>query len=169
MTCKTERTKRGKMTSKTRMEEMLVGTFNVRTIAYKGANGIGNNSITVFQLCDNATCGVVGLQETRPADEVAFNPLGYDVIWSEPRTGEKKGVHGVGLAIKTCITGEVGKDNMVVECISARLMKGWLPLTGSNGGSFAVAYAPTQGDTAATKNSFWLSIDRAVSSVGNMW
>ncbi|CAM9752224.1 unnamed protein product, partial [Pylaiella littoralis] len=150
---KADRKRRAEMRTKARAGELVVGSFNVRTLAYKGANGIGHNSNTVLQLCGSSDCDVVGLQETRRANDGAFTPAGYVVIWSGARAGttEKKGVHGVGLAIKQSIVDGMDKGGMTVECISARLMKVRLQLTGSNGVSFVVAYAPTETDGTSEK------------------
>ena len=67
---KTERMQRAKLRSKA--EEMVVGTLNVHTFAYKGTNGVGRNSTAVLQLRDEANCDVIGLQETLRAIEAAF-------------------------------------------------------------------------------------------------
>ena len=164
-----DRTRRAEIRAKARVGELVVGTFNVRTLAYKGANGIGHNSNTILQICANSECDIVGLQETRRANQGAFTHAGYVVVWSGARTGtkEKKGVHGVGLAIKQSIVDGMEKGGMTVECMSARLMKVRLQLTGSNGVSFVIAYAPTESDGAAAKNNFWVSVSKAVNEVPN--
>lgn len=141
------------------MGELVVGTFNVRTLA------CNHNSPTVLQLCASCKRDVVDLQETRWAQEVAFTHLEYDVMWSGTRTGAEKGVHGIGLAIKKSTVERMEKGGMAVEGIRARLMKVRLQLTGSKGVFFVVVYTPTESDTAAAKNNFWLSVDRAVSAV----
>ena len=55
----------------------------------------------------------------------AFTAAGYVVFCSGADGGkyEKKGNHGVGLAVKESILAGMDKGNVAVECISARLMK----------------------------------------------
>ena len=153
------------------MGELTVGTFNVRTLAYKEATPSATTppSSTILQLCSDAGCDVIGLQETRRDGQDAITHGGYVVVWSGARAGtkDKKGVHGVGLAIKQSIVDGMEEGGMVVECISARLMKVRLQPNGkASGVSFVVGYAPTEctRDIAA-KNSFWKAVDTAIREV----
>ncbi|CAN0346235.1 unnamed protein product [Pylaiella littoralis] len=57
------------------------------------------------------------------------------------------------------------KGGMTVECISARLMKVRLQLTGSNGVAFVVAYAPTETNGTSDKDGFWPSVRETVNAV----
>lgn len=68
----TGRLRWAKTISKTRVEETVVGTSNVFTLAYKGAKGIGHISTTVLNVCGKSKCDVVGVQETRRVDKGAF-------------------------------------------------------------------------------------------------
>ena len=63
---------------------------------------------------------------------------------SDEGNREKKGNHGVGLAVYQYIVAGMEKGDIAVECRSARLMKVRIQLKRkSNGVSFIVGYAPT--------------------------
>lgn len=148
--------------------EMVVCTFNIHTLAYKGANGVGHNTTIILHIYADTGCHVIGLQETRREGEGAISARGYFVVWSgtRARTHEGKGVHGVGLAIKQSIVDEMEEGGMAAECIGARLMKVRLQPTGRNGVSCVVAYAPTEcGRVAAVRNMFWETVDTAIRQV----
>ena len=53
----------------------------------------------------------------------------------------RKGQHGVGLAIKEEIVEKTAEDGIIIECISARLLKARISIK-SNFVTFVVAYAP---------------------------
>ncbi|CAB1121308.1 unnamed protein product [Ectocarpus sp. CCAP 1310/34] len=110
---------------KAREGDLSFGTFNVRTLAYSGRNPIGHNVMTVMQICSATGCDVIGLQETRRAGQGSIAHDGYVIIWSGARAGtkDKRGVHGVGIAIKEAMWESVGEEGRTVECISPRLMK----------------------------------------------
>ena len=44
-----------------RAGELVVGTFNVRTLAFKGAYGIGHAQV-ILKTCEDAGCDVMGLK-----------------------------------------------------------------------------------------------------------
>ena len=50
--------------AKRRMQELTFGTFNVRTAAFKGVNGIDHTHV-LFRICTAKGCDVIGLQETK--------------------------------------------------------------------------------------------------------
>ncbi|CAB1096311.1 unnamed protein product [Ectocarpus sp. CCAP 1310/34] len=81
--------------------------------------------MTVMQICSATGCDVIGLQETRRAGQGSIAHDGYVIIWSGARAGtkDKRGVHGVGIAIKETMWESVGEEGRTVECISTRLMK----------------------------------------------
>ena len=54
-----------------RMQELTFGTFNVRTAAIKGVNGIGHIDVH-FRICAAKGYDVMGLQETK---EMEFRKL----------------------------------------------------------------------------------------------
>ena len=160
--------------AKARAEEWVVGTLNVRTLAYKGSNGIGHNLISLVGICSESGCDVIGLQETRRGAQGAVVHKEHVMMWSGCRDGtsDKKGVHGVGLAIKQHIWDGLEEEDKTVECFGPRLMKVRLQLGRSHGVSFVVAYAPTEttrrgavnGDMEE-KDIFWRTLDTAIRDV----
>ena len=78
-----------------------MGTYNVRTLAFKGTNGIGYAEV-ILKTCEDAGCDIIGLQEVRRNRQSAFTAAGYVVFCSGADGGkyEKKGNHGVGLAVR---------------------------------------------------------------------
>lgn len=79
---KAERARKVNMGSKPRASKFVVGKCNVRSLAYKGSNGIGPNSKTVLQLCASSMCDKVGVEETGRADQEAFTHAGCVVLCS---------------------------------------------------------------------------------------
>ena len=120
---------------KTRVSELVVGTFNVRTLAFNSKNSLGHAEEMV-EVCWRKGCRIVGLQETRRDGEIGFIAAGYEVCCRGSGGGgtEAKGRHGFGLTIKESILQDVQKDGLVVECISARLMKVRLNLKAKSNG-----------------------------------
>ena len=111
-------------TARSRLDELIFGTFNVRTAAVNGANGIGHID-TLLRPCAAKGCGVIGLQATKRDETFGIVTSGYHVFFSGDCSGilGRKGHHGVGLAIKEEIIKKAGKGGIVIECISARLLK----------------------------------------------
>ena len=64
-----------------------MGTYNVRTLAFKGTNGIGHAEVTL-KTCEDAGCDNIGLQEARRDGKSAFTAAGY-VVFSQEQTEEK--------------------------------------------------------------------------------
>ena len=58
------RKKRKATRARYRLEELTFGTFNVRTAAVNGVNGIGHID-TLLRTCAAKGCDVIGLQETK--------------------------------------------------------------------------------------------------------
>ena len=90
----------------------------------------------------------------------AFTAAGYVVFSSGADGGkhEKKGNHGVGLALRESIVAGMDKGDVAVECISARLMKARIQLKEKcNGVSFIVGYAPTL-DKGTSENDYFLRV-----------
>ena len=110
--------------ARSRAGEVVVGTCNVRTLAFKGTNGIGHAEV-ILKTCEDAGCDSIGLQEVRRNGQSAFAAAGYVVFCSGADGGNygKNGDHGVGLAIRESIVAEMDKGDVAVECISARLME----------------------------------------------
>ena len=81
--------------ARSRAGELVVGTFNVRTLAFKGKNGIGHAEV-ILKTCEDAGCDVIGLQEVRRDGQSASTAAGYVVLFSgaDGRKHEKKGNTG---------------------------------------------------------------------------
>ena len=87
--------------ARSRMQELMFGTFHVRIAAFKGVNGIGHIDV-LLRICAAKGCDVIGLQETK-SDGISENmAAGYRVYFSGDYSGVKgrEGQHGVGLAVK---------------------------------------------------------------------
>ena len=86
---------------RSRLEELTFSTFNVRTAAVNGVNGIGHID-ALLRICPAKGCGVIGLQETKRNGTPEISASGYRVFISRDCTMVKgrKGQHGVGLAMK---------------------------------------------------------------------
>ena len=107
-----------------RLEELTFGTFNVRTAAVNGVNGIGHIN-TLLRTCAAKGCDVIRLQETKRDGTSGISSSGYRIFFSGDYSGVKgrKGQHGAGLAIKENIVKKAGEDGITIECINARLLK----------------------------------------------
>ena len=143
-------------TARSRARELVVGTYNFRTLALKGMNGIGHAEV-ILKTCEGAGCDIIGLQEVRRNGQRVFTAAGYVVFCSGADGGkyEKKGNHGERLAVRDSIVAGMDKRHVTVECISARLMKVRIQRKGkSNGVSFIVGYAPTLAKITSEKDYF---------------
>ena len=151
--------------AKRRMQELTFGTFNVRTAAFKGVNGIGHIDV-LLRICAAKGCDVIGLQETKRDGISEIVAAGYRVYFSGDCTGVrgKKGQHGVGLAIKEEIVKKAGKDGITIECINARLLKARISIKSSLV-TFVVAYAPTETATEGEKAKYMSTLNSTVASV----
>ena len=130
--------------ARSRLEELTFRTFNVRTAAANGVNGIGHID-NLLRPCAAKDCDVIGLQETKGDRTSEIVASGYCVFFSGDCSGVKgrKGQHGVGLEIKEEIVKKAGEDGITIECMSARLLKARISIK-SNFVTFVVAYAPTE-------------------------
>ena len=72
--------------------------------------------------------------------------------------------HGVGLAIKEEIVEKAGKDDITIECINARLLKGRISMK-SSFVTFVVAYAPTETVEERGKAKYMSALNGTVASV----
>ena len=88
--------------AKSRLEEFTFGTFNVRTAAVKGVNGIGHIDSFLRPCSAKKGCDVIGLQETKRGGTSEIVAAGYRIYFSVDCSGVKgrKGQHGVRLAVK---------------------------------------------------------------------
>ena len=87
--------------AKRRIQELTFSTFNVRTAAFQGVNGIGHIDL-LLRICASKGCDVIGLQETKRDGIPEIAAAGYRVYFSGDCGGVKgiKWQHGVGLAVK---------------------------------------------------------------------
>ena len=87
--------------AKRRMQELTIGTFNVRTAAFKCINGIGHIDV-LLRICAAKGCDFIGLQETKRDGISEIVAAGYRVYFSGDCSGliGRKGQHGVGLKVK---------------------------------------------------------------------
>ena len=76
----------------------------------------------------------------------------------------RKGQRGVGLAIKENIVKKAGEDGIIIECMSARLLKARIS-TKSNFVTFVVAYAPTEEAPKGQKAKYVTALNCTVASV----
>ena len=143
----------------------MFGTFNVRTAAVNGVNGIDNID-TLLRTCAAKNCDVIGLQKTKRNGTSEISASGYRVIFSGDCTMVKgsKGQHGMGLAIKEEIVKKAGEDGITTECISARLLKARVSIK-SNLVTFVVAYAPTEEAPEGQKAKYMAALNCTVASV----
>ena len=77
---------------------------------------------------------------------------------------DRKGQHGDGLAIKGEIVKIAGEDGIVIECISARLLKARISIE-SNFVTFVVAYAPIEEAPEGQKAKYMAALNCTVASV----
>ena len=67
--------------ARSRLEELTLGTFNVRTAAVNGVDGIGHID-TLLRTCAAEGCDVIGLQETKRDGTSEISASGYRVFFS---------------------------------------------------------------------------------------
>ena len=148
-----------------RLNELTFGTFNVRTAAVSGVNGIGPID-TPMKPCAAKSCDAIGLQEIKRHGTSEIVTSGYRVYFSVHCSGDKgrKGQHGVGLVIKEEIVQKAGKDGIAIGCISARLLKGRVS-TESNFVTFVLAYASTEEAPEGQKVKYMAAFNSTVASV----
>ena len=96
-----------------------MGTFNVRTLAFNGKNGL-DHAEKVLEVCRQKGCYIVELQESSRGGQTGFTAAGYDICCSDSGGGvtEAKGQDVVGFAIKGPILQDVKKDGLAMEHIS---------------------------------------------------
>ena len=152
--------------ARSRLKELMLGTFNVRTAAINGVNDIGHIN-TLLRTCAAKGCDVIGLQETkRDGTTSEISASGYCVFFSGDCSIVKgrKGQHGVGLAIKEEIVKKAGEDGITIECISARLLKAQISIK-SNFVMFVLTCAPTEEAPEGQKTRYMAALNCTVASV----
>ena len=87
--------------ARSRLEELTFGTFNVRTAAVNGVNGIGHID-TLLRTYAAKGCDVIELQETKKDGTFEISASRCRIFFSGDCSMVKgrKGQHGVGLVIK---------------------------------------------------------------------
>ena len=80
--------------ARSRLEERTFGTFNVRTAAVNGVNGIGHID-TLLRICAPKGCDVIGLQETKRDETSEISSSGYRVFFSGDCSRAGKGSMGL--------------------------------------------------------------------------
>ena len=162
---KSVRKKQKATRARSRLEELTFGTFNVRTVAANGINGIGHID-TVLRTCAAKGCDVIGLQETKRDGTSEISASRYRIVFSGDCSMVKgrKGQHRVGLAIKGNIVKKAGEDGITIESLSARLLKARISIK-SNFVTFVVAYAPTEEAPEGQKAKYIAALNCTVASV----
>ena len=154
---KGRRARKAAQVARTRQKGLVrVATYNVHTLAVKGANGYGRDFSV---LCEAARLdiSVVGLQETRRAGRTEFAAAGFRVSCCGSEAG---GHHGVGLAVKESICSN---STYTTEYVDERLMAMRFEISGQSGAvNFVSAYAPTEVSKDETKQTFWDRLDSLV-------
>ena len=147
------------------MEELTFGTFNVRTAAVNGVNGIDHID-TLMRACAAKGCDVIGMQETKRDGTSESLASGYRVFFSDDcsMVKSRKGQHRVGLAIKEGIVKTAGEDDIAIGCISVRLLKARISIK-SNFVTLVVAYAPTEEASEGQKAKYMAALNCTVASV----
>ena len=136
---KLRRARKAAHVARTRQKGRLVrvATYNVRTLAVKGANGY-RRGFSVLYKAARLDISVIGLQETRRAGRAEFAAAGARVFCCGREAG---GHHGVGLVAKESICSN---STYTTEYIDERLMAMRSEISGQSGAvNFVPAYAPT--------------------------
>ena len=130
-----------------------------------GKHGVGR-AAEVLDVCQEISCDIIGLQETRRSGQSALLQAGYVVHCSSESGGDgvgKKGQGGVGLAVCKSISRAEARPP---EFISDRLLKVTLELCGrARAVTFVMGYAPTDTRSVGKKNAFWTALERVVKEV----
>ena len=162
---KSVRNKHKVIRARCRLEELTFSTFNIRTAAVNGVDGIGHID-TLLRTCAAKSCDVIGLQETKRNGTSEISASGYRICFSGDYSGVKgrRGQHGVGRSVKENIVKNAGEDGITVECISARRLKAQISIK-SNFVTFVVAYAPTEEAPEGQKAKYMAALNCSVASV----
>ena len=158
---KRRRARKAAHVARTRQKGRLVrvATYNVRTLAVKGANGYGRDFSVLYEAA-RLDISVVGLQETRRAGRTEFAAAGFRVFCCGSEAG---GHHGVGLAVKEWICSN---STYTTEYVDERLMAMRFEISGQSGAvNFISAYAPTKVTKDETKQAFWDRLDSLVQRI----
>ena len=110
--------------TRSRLDELTFGTFNVRSPAVNGIKGIGLND-TLLRPCAAKGCEVIGLQKIKRDGTSEMVASGCRVFFSGGCSEVKgrKEHHGIGLVIKDDVVKKARKEGIAIECISVRPLK----------------------------------------------
>ena len=119
-----------------------------------------------MRACTAKGCDVIGMQETKRDGTSESLAPGYRVFFSDDcsMVKSRKGQHRAGLAIKEEFVKTAGEDDIVIECISARLLKARISIK-SNFVTLVVAYAPTEEASEGQKAKYMAALNCTVASV----
>ena len=93
---KSARKKHKAARARSRLEESTFGTFNVRSAAVNGVNGIGHID-TLLRTCAAKGCDVIGLQETKRDETSEISASGYRIFFSDDCSMVMAGKGSMGL------------------------------------------------------------------------
>ena len=158
---KRRRARKAAQVARTRQKGRLVrvATYNVRTLAVKGANGYGRDFSVLYEAA-RLDISVVGLQETRRVGRTEFAAAGFRVFCCGSEAG---GHHGVGLAVKESICSN---STYTTQYDDERLMAMRFEISGQSGAvNFVSAYAPTEVSKDETKQAFSDRLDSLVQRI----
>ena len=151
-----------------RSKELVVATWNVRTMSEGGTNG-PEYAEDILMFAAKYECDFIALKETRRDGRTTIqaSAAGYVVHCSGHCDGDggKPGILGVGLAVRESIIRALGPDGFVPEHISARLLKVRVIFKHRTATTFIVGYAPTETAATCHKSKFWKELRRTVAEV----
>ena len=78
--------------ARSRAGELVVGTYNVRTLVFKSTNSIGHAEV-ILKTCKDAGCDIIGLQEVRRNGQSAFTAACFAQEQTEEST-KRRGTTG---------------------------------------------------------------------------
>ena len=104
--------------ARSRAGELVVGTYIVRTLNFKGTKGIGHTEV-ILKTFEDAGCDIIGLQEVRCNGQSASAATGYVVFCSGADGGKhgNEGNHEVGLAVRDSIVAGMDKGDVAVASV----------------------------------------------------
>ncbi|CAN0091623.1 unnamed protein product, partial [Sphacelaria rigidula] len=149
-------------------KELVVATWNVRTMAERGSNGTGHAE-DLLRFASKHNCDFATLQETHRDGRTTFHApaAGYIVHWSGHCHGDggKPGMLGVGLAIKESIANTRGPDAITSEHVSARILTVRVAFRHRVATTFIVGYATTETAQGSDNTTFWKPFCSSIAEV----
>ncbi|CAM9720457.1 unnamed protein product, partial [Sphacelaria rigidula] len=151
-----------------RSKELIVATWNVRTMTERDFNGTGHAE-DLLLFASNYNCDFVALQETRRDGRTTFHApaAGYLVHCSGYCHGDggNPRMLGIGLAIKESTANTLGLDAITPEHVSARVLKVRAAFRHRVATTFIVGYAPTETAQGSDKTTFWKTFCSSIAEV----